>query len=670
MKRAMFDIEANGLHDATQIHCLVLRDLDDPTNKLSCASDMGKSVPGYATLDEGLSILERAEYVSGHNVMDYDIPLLQRLHGLKVRGEVFDTLVACRVVWAHIEAIDHINVIRKNFPKHLIGSHSLEAWGVRLGLHKGDFGKNADWSRWTKPMQTYCENDVDVQVSLLDAVIRQKYAPSCLNLEHDFRRVIGKMEQIGWRFNTAAAGKLYAVMASEKQRITSELQAVVPPFRKETTLKTPAYYTGSTAFGPGQWRTRGEAKKAKASDVQPGPFKVKITETVFNPGSRVQVARFLTSKGIVLEKLTDSGSAAIDEVVLKGVDIPEARLLETFFLLNKRIGQLAEGQKGWLKLVTSAGRIHGRVNTNGAVTGRCTHSDPNISQVPGVKIGQDKKPKMGLDGGYGYECRDLFVVDDGMVLVGADASGLELRCMGHYLHPFDGGRFSQVVLTGDIHTENQKAFGLPEGKPGRDRSKTSIYAMCYGAGDEKLGASLEFLDPIHESEAQKLKVPDRVLENMIKKGPITPARISDWKRGCYARKRVQTGIVGFGQLIEKVKSTMKERGFLVGLDGRRLVCRSAHSALNTLFQSAGAVIMKKATVLCDNYLVKEGWGEKEFQSLLGHIHDEMQRQALVAIAEQVGRMSVQSIRDAGVALNFRCQLDGEFKIGKTWAETH
>ena len=302
----------------------------------------------------------------------------------------------------------------------------------------------------------------------------------------------------------------------------------------------------------------------------------------------------------------------IDEAVLKHIDKPEAKLLLEYLLISKRLGQVAEGRQGWLTLVKD-GRIHGEVNTNGAVTGRCTHSKPNVAQVPASRAV------------YGSQCRDLFTAPEGKVLVGADASGLELRALAHFLHPYDNGAYARTILEGDIHTANQQAAGLPT----RDHAKTFIYAFLYGAGDQKIGSIVGG----SRREGKRLK--------------------AEFMRKTPAIKKLQHAI----------EQSLKGKQWLGGIDGRRLPVRSAHSALNLLLQSSGAVLMKKALI------VFNGNAPHPYE-LHGNIHDEVQFSCLEEHAEELGQLFCDSLAKAGKLLRFRCPLDGEYSIGKTWKDTH
>jgi DNA polymerase I-like protein with 3'-5' exonuclease and polymerase domains len=274
---------------------------------------------------------------------------------------------------------------------------------------------------------------------------------------------------------------------------------------------------------------------------------------------------------------------------------------------------------------------------NGTVTGRPTHVSPNISQVP--KVG---KP-------FGQQCRALFGPSKGRVQVGADLAGIELRCLGHYMFPFDNGDYGRAVIEGtqeagtDAHTRNCVAMGFEAKKlytlsgktsKGRDHGKTIMYALLYGAGDPHLG------------------------------------KLAGGKRskGVEIRERLFAGIPALGRLIEKVKRLAKKQGYLPGLDDRKLFVRSDHSALNTLLQAAGAVIAMLWLVLVDDEIERRGWRDR--CQLLGWLHDELQYEADPEIADELGRTVVAMAGAAGEAFGFRLPVDAEYKVGANWAECH
>jgi DNA polymerase I-like protein with 3'-5' exonuclease and polymerase domains len=226
---------------------------------------------------------------------------------------------------------------------------------------------------------------------------------------------------------------------------------------------------------------------------------------------------------------------------------------------------------------------------------------------------------------YGGECRELFTAPEGKVLVGCDASGLELRCLAHYLFPWDDGKYAKTILEGDIHTANQKAAGLDT----RDQAKTFIYATLYGAGDAKIGS-------------------------------IVGGSSKDGKR---LKANFKKNLPAYSHLVKAVEAKVTSVGSLNGLDGRKLPCRSAHSALNLLLQSAGAVIMKQALV---NFV---GKAKKDYE-LHANVHDEVQFSCEAEEADTLGNEFVSAIRQAGDDLNFNCPLDGEYQVGNNWKETH
>jgi DNA polymerase I-like protein with 3'-5' exonuclease and polymerase domains len=286
-----------------------------------------------------------------------------------------------------------------------------------------------------------------------------------------------------------------------------------------------------------------------------------------------------------------------------------AESLKEYLMLQKRIAQI----DSWLEAVGKDGRVHGRVITNGAVTGRMTHMSPNMAQVP-----NSGSP-------YGHDCRDLWIVEKGYKLVGIDAAGLELRMLAHYMND---DVYTHEVVSGDIHTANQTAAGLQT----RNQAKTFIYAFLYGAGSAKIGSIVGG----SAKEGQKL------IDSFLRNTPKLKA------------------------LREKVARVYAKEGWLPGLDGRKLLVRAEHSALNTLLQGAGAIVMKQAVVLLHKRLRQS---KIDFK-IVANVHDEWQIEVEASRAEEAGKMGTEAIKEAGIVLNMRCPLDGEYKVGNSWKETH
>jgi DNA polymerase I-like protein with 3'-5' exonuclease and polymerase domains len=377
----------------------------------------------------------------------------------------------------------------------------------------------------------------------------------------------------GFKFDTTKAATLYAKLVSEREEITKQLQEAFPP--KVIQMKT------------------------------------KVKHEPFNPGSRQQIASRLIEKyKWKPTEFSETGLPKVDETTLDALEWPEAKLAAKFLLVQKRIGQLAEGDQAWMKL-TRNGRLHGEVITLGTVTSRCAHRNPNLAQIPSDK-----------------EYRELFVADDGWKLMGIDCSGLQLRCLAHYMAAYDDGAYVKEILSGDIHTANQKAAGLPT----RHDAKVFIYAFLFGAGDAKLGT--------------------------IVKGSLA--------QGKALRHRFLTSLPALNLLVNTIKKVVKNRGFLTGLDGRRLPIRSQHAALNTLLMAAEAVIVKTFTV---RLVAMMKLNNVEFKQV-AHVHDEIQFNVRADQVDLVKALAKISIEDTTETLNFRCPLAVDSKVGDNWSETH
>lgn len=597
--KLIFDIETNGLlEQVTTTHCLITRDADTNEVRIFLEKDIA----------EGLVFLSSADQIIGHNVVKYDLPVLEKLYGYSVDpSKVLDTLVMARLIYPHIKDIDSGLLKKEKLPGKLFGSHSLEAWGHRLDCFKGDF--KGPWDVCTQEMVDYCVQDTEVTLKLYQKLASKEYSERAIELEHGVAWLMAKQERNGFHFNKSKAAELYAALSQRRGELGRELKE----FFGSWTVRMPDFIPARDN------KTRGYKKGV------PVP-REKMVE--FNPSSRDHIAdRLTTLYGWKPTEFTDGGKPKVDETVIGKLDYPPCKLINEYLLVEKRISQLAEGDQAWMKCERN-GRIHGSVNPNGAVTGRATHAYPNISQVPA-----SGSP-------YGKECRELFTVPEGWTLVGADASGLELRCLAHFMAKWDGGKYAEVLLTGDIHTMNQEAAGLPT----RNNAKTFIYAYLYGAGDEKIGSIVE---PNADTERKK-EIGRKLKARFLKK---TPA---------------------LAKLKEAVAAASK-RGHLVGLDGRLLHIRSAHAALNTLLQSAGALVCKKWLVLLEADLqsrgLKHGWGGD--YAFCAWSHDEVQIACRTEeVAALIAEAAPSNVAKAGEFFSFRCPLAGEAKVGKSWADTH
>lgn len=616
MTRFVLDLESNGLLPTMdKIHCIVLYDLDKQ-EYISCADQ-----PGYKPLSYAIECIQQATLLVGHNVIKFDIPALKKIYPdliLSPDCTYFDTLITSRLFWPELEPVDHAKY--SHIERKYFGRHSLAAWGERLGVSKIDFKaelkeqeeevKNV-WESWSAAMQAYCEGDVKVSIRLYDYMLSQQADPRSVELEHQFALVMAKQEQFGFPFNEKAAFALVNTLKAKRTEINDRLQEVFPSIVEE------------------RWSTK-TGKRLK-NKVQ-----------IFNPGSRQQTSERL--KALYPEitfDTTEKGNPQVDDDVLEklGTKYPEAKLLAEYQTLNKRLGQIAEGKEAWLKHVQvyGDGRIHGEVITNACISGRCSHKRPNMAQVPSVGHA------------YGSECRALFYAPDGWKLVGADASGLELRALGAWLAYFDEGDYARLVSDPavDIHSYNARMFGIYSGdnpitKAERDLSKKLIFALAYGAGAKKVGS---IVLPFGSEDEQ-------------------------YKQGKKTMETFYDNLPAIKQLKDLIEKRVNEKGYLTGIDGRRLQIRSKHAALNQLLQSTGAIAVKKATCILYEDLKTIGLEFGKHWGYVAHVHDEFQALVLPAYVETYMKAAIDSFKKAGEYFNLKCPLTGEARVGQNWMESH
>lgn len=610
-----FDIE----NSPTELHCIALQaeGWEEP-----------RLYHGQEAIDAAVTILMNASELVGHNIIEYDIPEIKRLTGRDISGtKLTDTLQMSRVFFPDMMEVD---VSQNRIDKRYYGRHSLESWGARLDFPKDDYkawcdanSKDDPWAYYDDEMGRYCQQDVRVTMKLYATIVARikrkgyKDARRVLRFESAVAHVCRKMELEGWRFDVDAATRLEHTLRIRKAELEDEFKTQWPAFYMPGGEITPPKPGGKF------WGFYTKVKWLKAGPVADGPGDgtsmywgryTRVTHTEFNPGSRDHVAHKLKETGWSPAQLTDTGKAKIDETVLQDIDHPKAKLMAEYFLVAKRLGQLVDGNAGWLR-THKDGRLHGRTNHMGTITSRAAHSGPNLGQVPAGRAP------------YGKECRALFLPDEGHVMVGCDLSGIELRCLAHYLHGFDGGEYATIILEGDIHTANQNAAGLET----RDQAKTFIYALIYGAGNTKIGSIVDGTE----------------------------------EEGAALKERFFTAMPALDKLTKLAKKQAKQRkDTLRGLDGRILPVRSAHKALNVLLQSAGAIVAKGWLILVDRRIGKYG------ARVVGWIHDELQVSCPPEHAETVGQLMVECAAEAGTRLGFKMPVGAEFSIGKNWSETH
>ena len=342
------------------------------------------------------------------------------------------------------------------------------------------------------------------------------------------------------------------------------------------------------------------------------PF-TKVSYEKFNLASRKQIAERLMMLGWKPDKFTDKNSPIVDEGVLSKItNIPEAKLIAKYLLLKKRTSQISS----WLDEVSNTtGRVHGRVLTLRCVSGRMSHNSPNMAQVPATY-----SP-------FGKECREVWTTDkpDTHVIFGTDASGLELRMLAHYIDTPD---YTNEILNGDIHTKNMNMAGLTD----RDQAKTFIYAFLFGAGAKKISTIVGSKD---------LTLGKKLIDKFLSELPR---------------------LKSFRSQVEEAAQSGKVRG----LDGRLFNVRSAHKAVNTIIQGAGAIACKVWLRNMMKHVYKKGLDVK----LIASIHDEYQFEVNKNDIQSMGEVVKLSIKETTEQLNLKCPLDAEFKTGSSWADTH
>lgn len=634
MTKVVFDIETDGLlYDTKNLWCIGIK-VNDEETKVYTAKPTRNS---NGTIEDGLKILSSADVLIGHNIINFDIPAIKKLTNVdlwnkcipKLGGQdctipretadgIYDTLIASKLRYPNLLIIDSNS---RKLGK-LKGSHSLKAWGVRL---KNSKDEHEDWSRLTYEMVKYCKQDVEVTYDLYNRLSRDDVIPTeAMRLEQSFARIIQRQEAYGWLFDIEKAQQLHIELLQEKEQITKELYEVFKPLPTWTPLKelkNKYKKDGSISLA---YKRQLDLGAQYNDDMEWGYFQ----DIEFNPGSPMQRVRFIEHYfGKQDWERNENGNPKTgeDDLLRLFKDNPIAQPLVKYLNVTKLLGQLAEGNNAWLKLVKDDNRIHGSIDTVGAVSRRCTHRSPNVAQVPSNKAYK------------GHECRSLFTVPKGKKLVGCDADGLELRTLSHYMAHYDNGKYGEAVDKGDksngtdIHTLNQQGAGLPT----RDDAKTFIYAFLYGAGDGKIGKI------VGGSSTEGAKLKDKFFRQ----------------------------IPAIKQLVDGVQSRVKKVGSLKAIDGNKFFIRSPHSALNTLLQGAGALVMKYYLVQLDELLQLNYKPGIQYE-FVGNIHDEVQIEVDEDIAEDVAMVAEQAFDDVTELLNFRIPLRGTADIGTTWADTH
>jgi DNA polymerase I-like protein with 3'-5' exonuclease and polymerase domains len=609
--RLAFDAEGNGLvDDASAVHCVVVADLDsDQINEY-----------GPAQITAALEHLAHANYLTGHNISGYDLPLLQRLHNWTPSPDcvVMDTLIASRLILPHLGDLD-AQAAAMGDPAlgKLRGSHSLEAWGARLGIPKIG-AEITDWSAWTPAMQGRCAGDVAICKALWRFLQPDGYSQQALELEHRTLPICNRITADGVPFDREAAELL-------RQK----------------------------------WEARRTELKAQLQQQLPGT----------NPNSRLQIGRLLEARGWIPERRTEKkGQPVIDDELLESLPsiYPEFAGLAEHDLLRRRLAQLSNGNQAWLKHIADDGRIHGGLVPIGTPHSRAKHLSPNLAQVPNAKKG----------GAYAAECRDLFRAPMGWAFVTCDQANLQDRAFAHYLSEFDDGAYVHAFLNGiDQHWESGIALGLvPAGTERnkdskahtalREGAKRFRYGFLFGAGNKRAGHIIHDTVRAVDQIDAALNLQQKFFASTSHPNETELTRI-----GKLARNKFMTATPGLQQLRARLEAQVGRCGWLPGLDGRRVPTQAQYTALNYTVTSAEAIICKRWLVhVYDELCARFRYGWDGDVVIVLWVHDEIAVCCRIEISEQVGEILVRHAKEPGEYYGFKVPLDASYKIGRSWAD--
>ena len=414
--------------------------------------------------------------------------------------------------------------------------------------------------------------------------------PEPVILEHRIAELMQDQKRVGWPFDVRKAEELENILLSmlESLRVEAQRQCRFVPgntFTPKRDNKTQGYIAG--------------AEMQRLKD--------------FNPSSRDHVAWFLKQKGWKPQKLTATGKAVIDEVVLKEIGSPEALLFLRILETQKKLGMLSQGNNAWLKLVKN-GRIHHSCFI-GAVTHRMAHSKPNLAQVSSDA-----------------DCRELFITKPGWKLIDSDLAGIELRMFAHYLARYDEGRYASILLNDDIHQVNADKIGIS-----RKLVKTVTYAFLYGAGDRKIGTS-------YDSQLSEGKAAEK---------------------GKEIRKAYMDAIPGLEKLVTATKEVAKS-GKIRAIDGRYIFVDARHKSLNCLLQASAGVVAKRWILITHEWLQALNVKHERY----AFVHDEQVLGSPQSSCEDVARLCKCSALEAGEVYKLRLPIEADANIGDNWAQVH
>jgi hypothetical protein len=727
-RRGICDVETDGLPpNITKIHSMTFDDEDTgehfewgPLAKEDYKAVTGhEPPPGYiGHIDDGMAWAQKeVGTFIGHNFLLYDA--LEAISTVYPAFDwskklILDTLIMCRMIWPEDALIgpDMKRWRSNRMPSKYLKRQSLGAWGYRLGEYKGEYDAEAHggWGVWTHEMQVYMTQDGRVNKKLWDLIKKRigwdddwtpesgvyRWPAMPFWIEHEVAQILHRQEKRGVYFDTEACDRLVSDLKNQQAELAERLRVLFG-----------AWYAPLDNPVKGRNPTRDRVVKCKGfpditvprfgKNGQPlkpyvGPPKehyfagapyCRIQWTEFNPQSRRHLADRLQRKfGWVPTERTPTGEAMVDEGSIKNIpdtviSKEDRQTIMDYFVVSKTLGMIDGGTKSWTAFLNPPkgkgdGRIHGKVNPLGAITHRGVHYDPNLGQVMSVKVDSNKHPIKGLAGGFGFEARSLFGSTPPWEQSGTDCSSLEFICLGHDLYPYDDGAFSDRVCdpNRDVHEENGAISGL-----GRRDSKTVGYAYIFGAGAPNIGEQVGLNaddDPValaaSPAVAGRIKFLKKVQGAAYK--PLTEHQKAIIGKGYVVIGKFEDAIVGIKDLKKALKAMAEDQGYIILLDGRKVLTRKAHAALNTRLQGNGAVICKLWMILMHQKLAAHGLKLLIDYNQVLWIHDELQFEHRPGLGELFKRLSDEAVKEAGKMLGLRGTLRTETKTGVNWAECH
>jgi DNA polymerase-1 len=695
-KRHMYlDCEANSLYPS-KIWCIVCVDIDTE-ERFQFHSETplgGHDSFRQAFLDFAMTV----DVWYGHNIIGYDA-----LHINRILGEVcipwqkcVDTLVLSRL----FRPTTPFKEVPKSYNRQW--GHSLDAWGRYLKYPKSPW---ADWTKFSTPMLEYCSRDCDVGIRIVRELQREGegFSQQAIDLEHCVAHMLATQTDNGFYLNQVKATKLFNDTGQLLEEMNGKLRTLFPPTYKLIRNYIPKTNKDGT-LGKVSERiidTYTNNINCKIEKLEDDSYNLFVKE-VFNPNSGQQVAfrlqelgwtpTFFTEKGAIK---TDKGTMldALEKLLILYPAKTELQCLAEYGIVDDR--HTTSGK--WLEMCLEGehkdGRVHGGINPIGAATHRCAHFQPNMANIPRVvtrKVVEIVNPSLhkfdvldtggiylsptevaltGLKGAYGWDARDCWSVpSDKYVLVGADAAGIQLRALAHYM---DDKKYTKALLEGDIHEVNRQAAGIST----RAKAKTFIYAWLLGAGDDKIGSIVGVEEDEYEGLfkfARDRKHWDQTLlqylmEKLRKNGmKATAKNTATAIKGLRTKEQFLNKTPSLKIFRKDIIPAMAKRGYVTGLDGRKIWVPNEHLTMGAYLQGFEAVVIKQAMRLWHEDLQKQNVPFK----LVATVHDEYQVECLKEHGEIVGEAIISSIKNAGKLFNTNCPLDGEFKIGRSWSETH